>query len=180
MMIRCALVIGHKWQSTGAFNQHLGISEFQYNHLLARSIERMMVMRGIQINIIIVYRDHYRDLPGKINSANPDFIISMHCNAYNQRVSGTEVLYLRGSEKGKSLAKCLHQKLVRALQLPDRGIKPKDTEARGGYLLRYTHAPCVIAEPFFIDNVYDLQTAIDNESAIIDAYIECIVGFMAA
>jgi len=42
------------------------------------------------------------------------------------------------------------------LGLPNRGIKPKGTEDRGGYVLRYTNAPCIISEPFFIDNDLDL------------------------
>ena len=61
------------------------------------------------------------------------------------------------------MAEILLNHLVEHLKLPDRGIKPKTSEDRGGYLLRYTNAPCVIAEPFFIDNDSDLARAQEDK-----------------
>ena len=87
-------------------------------------------------------------------------------NAFNGRASGTEVLYYHRSEVGKTIAEILQGGLVDFLGLPDRGIKPKTSEDRGGYLLRYTNAPCVIAEPFFIDNDQDLAKAKENLDAL--------------
>jgi len=46
----------------------------------------------------------------------------------------------------------------------------KQYEERGGYLLRYTGAPCVIAEPFFIDNDQDLKKAQQNIVELAGAY----------
>jgi N-acetylmuramoyl-L-alanine amidase len=88
--------------------------------------------------------------------------------------SGTEVLYYHTSQKGKQMAEILQNHLVTYLGLKDRGIKPKSAEDRGGYLLRYTNAPCVIAEPFFIDNDQDLSVAMLNKSGLADAYIKAI------
>ena len=144
----CALVIGHKKSSPGAVNENAGLTEFDFNDYLAIRIEKKVKKMRVQR----IYRRTYKELPDDINTLNPDFIVSLHCNAFNGRASGTEALYYHKSEKGKKMAEILLNHLVEHLKLPDRGIKPKTAEDRGGLLLRYTKAPCLIAEPFFIDN----------------------------
>ena len=68
------------------------------------------------------------------------------------------------------MAKILSRHLVGALELPDRGILPRNVENRGGYLLKYTNAPCVIAEPFFIDNDGDYARAMERYEQLIAGY----------
>lgn len=173
-MNRIAIVIGHSIRSQGAAN-HNGLTEFKFNQRLALAI----CERGIPgAEIIPVYRDSYLDLPKKINVLNPDAIISLHCNAFNTKVSGTEVLYYHRSGSGQALAAILQGNLVSALNLPDRGIKPVDSEGRGGHLLKQTNAPCVIAEPFFIDNDADLGRAQERFNELVDAYRVTIQEFM--
>ena len=155
----CALVIGHKKSSPGAVNKRSGITEFDFNEDLAIRIEKNVKKTEVQR----IYRRTYKELPDDINTLDPDFIVSLHCNGFNGRASGTEVLYYHKSEEGKKMAEILLNHLVEHLKLPNRGIKPKTAEDRGGPLLRYTKAPCVIAEPFFIDNDSDLSRAQKNE-----------------
>ncbi len=176
-MKKCALVIGHKKSSPGASNKSSGTTEFAFNDQLAMEIEREV--GGVEVQR--VYRRTYSSLPGDLNELNPDFIVSLHCNAFNTEVSGTEVLYYHRSTKGKSMAEILNENLVNALGLRNRGIKPKTSEDRGGFLLRHTIAPCVIAEPFFIDNNEDLETAIAKKHLLIKAYavgIKAIANFI--
>jgi len=154
----CALVIGHKKSSPGAVNAKTGLNEFDFNENLAILIEKKAQRTQIQR----VYRRTYQELPGDINGLNPHLVLSLHCNAFNGRTSGTEVLYYHRSEVGKRIAEILQRHLLDFLGLRDRGIKEKTAEDRGGYLLRYTKAPCVIAEPFFIDNDQDLAKAQEN------------------
>jgi len=165
-MKKCALVIGHKKNSSGASNKSSGLTEFDYNDALAIEIESEV--SGVEVQR--VYRRTYRTLPDDINELAPDFIVSLHCDAYDQHASGTEVLYYHRSTKGKLEAEILLDHLVNALGLKNRGIKPKKSEDRGGYLLRYTNAPCVISEPFFIDNDSDLQIVTDKRKKLIKAY----------
>lgn len=169
-MVTCALVIGHKKHAPGAVNQKSQLTEFDYNEKLAIDIERHT--KGV--NIQRVYRRTLASLPNDINELAPNFIISLHCNAFNQEVSGTETLYYYRSTFGQQLAQLLQSKIVAALNLNDRGIKAKTAEDRGGYLLKLTDAPCVIAEPFFIDNDYDLTLAQDKHSALVNAYAQTI------
>ena len=166
----CALVIGHKKASPGAVNRRTGLTEFAFNENLAMRIERQVQ----KVHIQRVYRRTYRELPDDINALGPDFIVSLHCNAFDGRASGTEVLYYHRSEKGRRMAGILQRHLVRHLGLPDRGVKPRTVEDRGGYLLRYTEAPCVIAEPFFIDNDGDLARAQEDLDGLASAYARAI------
>ena len=77
------------------------------------------------------------------------------------------------------IAEILKNALVENLKLPDRVIKPKTSEDRGGYLLRYTKAPCVIAEPFFIDNDDDLARAQEDLEGLAEAYAGAINAISA-
>ena len=166
----CALVIGHKKTSPGAVNLKTGLNEFDFNDALALRIEGTPNLTEVRR----VYRRTYKALPDDINQLKPDFIVSLHCNAFNRKVSGTEVLYYHKSQEGKNIAEILLHALVGHLKLPDRGVKAKTSEDRGGYLLKYTNAPCVIAESFFIDNDDDLATAQDDPEGLAGAYAKAI------
>ena len=169
-MKKCALVIGHKKSSPGAINTDSGTTEFSFNDCLSIEIEREV--SGVILQRI--YRRTYKSLPFDINEYNPDFIVSMHCNAYDGTISGTEVLYYYKSNMGMIIADIIQNKFVNLLNLPNRGIKPKTAEDRGGYLLRYTNSPCIIAEPFFIDHNDDYKHIKINKKLLIQAYTEAI------
>lgn len=169
-MKKCALVIGHKKSSPGAVNESSGITEFEFNEKLAMDIEAAVD----DVIIQRIYRRTYRTLPDDINVYTPDFIISMHCNAFNKSASGSEVLYYHKSSKGRAMAEILQANLVGALGLKDRGAKSRTVEDRGGNLLKYTNAPCVISEPFFIDNDNDFATAKERRKALVHAYAGAI------
>ena len=149
MSIKVALIVGHKEDSQGACNSTYGICEFGFNNKLVEKIDCLLDSR---CETEIVYRDTYKTLPDKINILNPDFVISFHANSFNTHVSGAETLYYYKSKKGKQIAEIFQSKLTTVLGLNDRGTKAKSSEQRGGYLLRNTKAPCIIVEPFFIDN----------------------------
>lgn len=166
----CVLVIGHKKSFPGAVNERAGLTEFDFNENLAIRIEKKIKETKVQR----IYRRTYKALPGDINQVNPDFTVSLHCNAFNQKATGTEVLYYYKSQTSKNIAEVLQRHLVECLKLPDRGIRPKSSEDRGGYLLRYTNAPCVIAEPFFIDNDHDLARAQEDLDGLASAYANAI------
>ena len=175
--MKCALVVGHKESSQGAENKSKKVTEFIFNRQLAIDITNRLKCSDIEVVTIFRgdYSGSYNDLPGKINRKHPDFIISLHCNAFNKQASGTEVLYYHKSKTGHMIARVLQENLVDALELNARGIKPKTSEDRGGYLLRYTRAPCVIAEPFFIDNDHDLDQAKIHYDWLVQAYADAIL-----
>jgi len=169
-----ALIVGHSKKSRGASNKNGGETEFEFNNNFVKSLSELLVVENT-----VVYRDTYKGLPDKVNELNPSNIISFHCNAFNTRASGSEVLYYNSSVKGKAMASILQTNIVKVLGLSDRGIKAKHSEDRGGYLLKYTKAPCIIVEPFFIDNDKDLQAANDSYTELLNAYINSINEIIA-
>lgn len=168
--MKCALVIGHKKSSPGASNAGSGLAEFDFNDNLARMIEDRMAKTIIQR----IYRRTYKSLPDDINAYKPDFIICLHCNAFNTEATGTEVLYYHRSKLGGACAGILQRTLVGYLKLRDRRTKSKKAEDRGGYLLKYTNAACLISEPFFIDNDSDLARANEDLDGLAEAYTDAI------
>lgn len=168
-----ALVIGHSNKSKGAYNKNYNISEFEFNKKLVNLISKDLNKELIKNEI--VYRSNYNELPNKINELKPNFIVSFHCNAFNTNASGTEMLYYHSSENGKQIAEIFQTNIVSCLELPNRGIKSKHTEDRGGYLLRYTNAPCIISEPFFIDNDNDYKKVMERYFQFIKAHIDSFI-----
>jgi N-acetylmuramoyl-L-alanine amidase len=105
----CALVIGHKEASPGAVNPGTHLSEFEFNDDMANRITELVQNTNVQK----VYREKtFRELPGDINVLDPDFVVSLHCNAFNGKASGTEVLFYHKSKKGEEMAGILLRHLV--------------------------------------------------------------------
>ena len=173
---KCALVIDHKKDSPGGLNEKNNINEFEFNEKLVPLIEEKVKNTNVQR----VYRRTYAGLPGDINSLGADFVVGLHCNTGDGTVSGSEVSYHHKSLKGRILAEILLKHLTACLELPDRGAKTRSAEDKGGYLLCYTEAPCVIAEPFFIDNDEDLTRAMKDLDGLAEAFAKALDEFSAA
>jgi len=159
-MKKCALIVGHKSESPGACNETYNICEFEFNNNLVDRIMQSFndpVDPHATVELVKVLRKTYKGLPDDVNRLNPDFAVSFHCNAFNKTASGTETLFYHRSETGKKMAQIFQKNMVHVLGLKDRGIAGKTTEDRGGHLLRYTNCPCVLIEPFFIDNDLDFE-----------------------
>lgn len=171
-----ALVIGHKAESPGAINVKHSVSEYDFNSRLAMQVKDETKKHDVRI----IRRQRYKQLPHEINDLAPNYIISLHCNAFNSKVSGSEVLYYHKSSKGKAMANILLNSIVSHIQLHKRRIKACTSEDRGGYLLRETTSPCVIAEPFFIDNNNDLEHILSNYDALVSAYVSAIDEIVVA
>ena len=170
----CALVVGHRKSAKGAVSASGEVVEFDFNSELAAEIEK----RVTKARIRIVFRDNTTDglrkLPAKINALGPHFILSLHCNAFNRAATGTETLFFHGSANGRRLAKIVQRQLLGALELKDRGIREKKAADRGAHVLKFTKAPCVICEPFFIDNDEDLAVALRRKRGLAAAYARAI------
>lgn len=171
-----ALIIGHSRDDGGAINKRSNISEFTFNSYLAEIIRGELESTGYKVDL--VFRDTgYGDLPRKVNETGASIALSLHCNAFDNRAHGSEVLYYNGSENGKSLAEYIQGYVVYTLGTENRGVKPCDydyegkTGDKGGYLLKYTSMPCVIVEPFFIDCDESLHIAQCKFHELAHAYV---------
>lgn len=145
--------IGHGYGDPGAVNKELGVTENGFNRELAELIQKQL-----PVSVIVIEQDTsgLNGLVKRINEVNPAFVVSLHSNAAeNNTATGTETLYWHTSANSKRLAEIMQAGLVKALGLPNRGIKPRDNLA----ILRGTKCPAVIVEPFFISNNEDYKKA---------------------
>lgn len=167
---RCALVIGHENESLGVPNIKRNVSEFEFNEQLYRLVEKKVK----HTVIYRIFRNLHTEFPVDINEVDPDFIISLHCNAGDEKASGTEVLYYHKSKTGKRIAEILIKYLVEYLGLPDRDAKLKTADDECGLLLGYSTAPCVIVKSFFMENDVDVTRALENLEGLADAFAKAI------
>lgn len=175
-MRKVALIIGHSEQSQGAANAN-GMTEWKYNNELVIVVADQLRKCG-SVSPVIVERDTYADLPGKVNATGADIAVSFHANAFNTQATGSEVLYWHNSENGKRLAQEMQQAAITTLGLDDRGVKSiGQASGRGAHILRWTAMPCVIVEPFFIDNDSDLAIAQEKQQALAVRYARAIEGY---
>lgn len=175
-MTKVGLIVGHSPRRQGAFNSALEIGEYKFNEILVNRIHERLLDSGI--GAVVIYRDTYSGLPDKVNAQGVDFSLAFHCNAFNTRASGSETLYHHSSKKSLALALAVNNRVVDALGLPNRGAKPLRDVNRGYYLLWRTVSPCVICEPFFIDNNQDLGVALYNYEGLVDAYVDGILDYI--
>jgi N-acetylmuramoyl-L-alanine amidase len=176
-MNKVIVIVGHSPSDPGASNKSFGVNEFGFNSTLADAIKFRFTDLNTTADIEIVYREtNYKELPDQVNKLNPDLIVSLHCNAFNTHVGGCEMLHYHKSKKGKEIARIFQNKIVNILDNKDRGLKACDSEDRGGYLLNMTKAPCIIAEPFFIDNDDEYLDALEvmTSGKLVDGYCMAI------
>ena len=166
----CALDIGHQKVSPGCQNKARGLTEFDFNERVAKRVKGLVKKAGVTL----VYRETYGALPAQINALNQDFAISLHCNAFDGTASGSETLYYHGYDGSLRLAAIVQKHIVGCLGLKDRGLRPKSEEERGGFQLKNVKAPCVIVEPFFLDNDADLAVAESRFDSLCQAYADAI------
>lgn len=176
--MRCGLIVGHKKNHPGACNKKHNICEYRFNDQLACDMYDLLKENESNTSIQIIRRKTYKSLPDDVNLLEPDFCISLHCNAahpdYMGKWNGTETLYYYTSKMGKLMAEILQKNIVDVLEFRDRGILPRKTEDRGGYILRYVDSPCVIAEPFFIDNNKAYKTVVEKYDKLVQSYANSI------
>jgi N-acetylmuramoyl-L-alanine amidase len=176
--VKCVLNVGHTAQYPGARSNlsNDAVTEYGFNSMLAADIQNYFSeYKGVEIEIVnqAVGFGKYKELFGKINEAKPDFVISLHCNAFDTTATGTEVLYFELRDDSMGMAESLQSHLVAALRLVDRGVKSRGKGERGSKLLSSVEAPIVLAEPFFIDNPSDLKRA--QEVILCKVYAEAII-----
>lgn len=182
--ITVAIVVGHSNERRGASNPDTGMSEYIFNYKVAEDIASSLNDdESHNVNGIVVLRKtSLRALPNAVNATGAVLCLSLHCNAFNTKARGCETLYHHTSKQGKVLAQYVQHELVELMNSSDRGIKAKSSEDRGGYMLRETNMPCVIAEPFFIDEEEDYKLGMQyrDDGRLAGAYTRAILNMVNA
>ncbi|MFW6015983.1 MAG: N-acetylmuramoyl-L-alanine amidase [bacterium] len=149
-LTRVLIIPGHSLDKPGAYNKKLDI--YEHDVVMEIATEMLKKEKNKSLSLILTSRNSYSKLPNELNHLNPDFIISLHLNAFNGEAQGIETLYYKNSDKSKLLSQIIQKDLLE-LGYDDRGVKGITENDRGGHLLFNTKTPCVIIEPFFIDSI---------------------------
>lgn len=106
------------------------------------------------------------------NSSGADIAVSFHANAGGG--DGFEAFYYAGSASGKKLAS-LGEKYVKELGQNSRGLK----SGNHLYFIKYTNAPAVLFESFFVDNEKDrtIGDTLLEQQAFGIAYAKAILEY---
>lgn len=86
----------------------------------------------------------------KMNSKQPDAVISIHQNSYtDSSVKGAQVFYYERSKEGKILAELLQKSLISNVDPQNHRVAKANSDY---YILKNTSAPTVIVECGFLSN----------------------------
>lgn len=155
-----------------------GITEETRMQSLVGDVERFLVARGLT-----VYRNNPAWSLGEIiedsNRKKPDLHIAFHSNAYpsgSGKASGVETwCYKASGTKSAEFGTKLQDAVIRAIGLPNRGIKDATAPGQSLSEVKNTHATAVLIELFFHDNQGDVAAFKHNRQAVIDAIVKVIL-----
>jgi N-acetylmuramoyl-L-alanine amidase len=151
---KIALIIGHGHGDPGApgFNRMM---EFDYNSKVARILEQKI--KGKEIKLFWRGASGITGVNTSARLWDDDLSIELHCNSYNGKAKGCEVLTLKADKVsikvGQDFAKAFCSKFGRVMRDGD-GVKELSSSDRGHYSLALVNdpPPSILLEPFFIDN----------------------------
>ena len=98
-----------------------------------------------------------QDRPAYVNAQNPDYFVSIHCNAHDNPTShGTRLFYSnKDSDNYKFLSK------IKESLLQQMGIDTHDPFTDNLAITRESDMPTVLVESAFMTNMEDLQNLMD-------------------
>lgn len=103
----------------------------------------------------------------KANNLRCDIFVSIHFNAYNGQVYGTEVCYF--SKAGQKVGLPVVNEIAK-LGFNNRGMKYRDNL----YVLKRTNMPAILIEGCFIDSARDMR--LFNAPAMARAIVKGLTG----
>lgn len=162
--LKIAFCAGHGWNTPGKRTPD-DEREWSFNRQNAEAFEEaMQAYAGIAL-LRTDDRTGHTDVPlrertDRANAWGADLYISFHHNAYRGRWGahgGSETYYWDGAHpwdaQSRKLAESVHQAVLAAYGLRDRGVKRFDF-----HICREIHAPAVLIEGGFMDSTIDIET----------------------
>ncbi len=129
----------------------LDVSQRLNGFLQARGFPTVMTRTQDLAGGDVPYTTVTADLKARSDIANAvgaRLFVSIHENALAATTEGTETFHFYYANPGaRALAQLVHQEVVTALGLPDRGVK-----TAGFYVLKHTTMPAILVEGAFLSN----------------------------
>lgn len=138
---------GHGGSDPGAVSKH-GLKEKDVAKNICDILAQKLCSAG---HLVMVYQEQksFTEVSKEENKSGADLFVSVHCNSFSaESANGVETLYYPTSTRGKRLAECIQNALLRQTGLFNRGCKIR----RDLHVLKATKAPAVLVETAFISN----------------------------
>ena len=152
-LVTVAIDPGHGGRDPGAIGIG-GLREKDVVSSIAYEVAAILEQSGVRV-ILTRADDREIDLDPRVQiaeRAGANLFVSIHANAISLErpdVNGLETYYY---QTGNRLAQVIHQSILRALNMPDRGVR----QARF-YVIRNTSMPAVLVETGFVTGAQDAQ-----------------------
>ena len=166
---------GHSEIDCGAVGR-TGLKEADVNMNIAICVQRYLKDKGIESYIIRQDKSLF-DVIRYCNTYSKDyeFAVSIHCNAAETgHAHGTETLYYPTSKRGKEIAQCIQNELVKTVGLRDRGIKARKDLA----FLKKIRKTSVLVECAFISNLREEKMLKENYDLFAQGIANGIIKYM--
>ena len=165
---------GHGGTDSGAVSS-TGIKEANITSIVGLMLLNQLILNGYPVEFYQQKESHFEIAPLE-NKSGATCFISIHCNSFSSKeANGIEVLYCKGSAKGKKLAEITQKELIKATGLRDRGIKEREDLT----VLNKTKAPAILVELGFISNKNDLYSLVEHPEIFANAIWVAIKRFNA-
>lgn len=159
-----AIDAGHGDHDPGAIEN--GLQEKDVNLAVSLKVEKLLKEKGF--TVVMTRRDDtFLELAERVAVAqakNADTFVSIHSNTFsNSSANGTETYFSSAAvdpnaEKSKKLATFIQERLYKALDTYNRGVKDS-----GFYVIKYNPVPSALVELGFISNSSDAQKLASEE-----------------
>ena len=172
----------HSGADTGA--QGNGLREQDVTFSIADKLRALFVSAGHEVamsrsqrteNVGTSLSDSLKKRVELANTWGANLFISIHCNAYDGKASGTETLVYSFGSQAAEYGERIQHSVVTALGTENRGVKERKDLA----VLRLTAMPAVLIETAFIDNPEDAILLRDRHDDFAKAIYEGITGSVA-
>lgn len=151
---------GHGGEDPGAISKN-GLNERDVNRAISGILYGKLKNAGFEVHLFQETKG-VNDVIKAENAAHIDLFVSIHCNKYTTATAnGVETLYLEKSVKGQKFAQYVQNALVKATELTNRGIKPRNDLG----VLKYTLAPAILIECAFLSNLKE-EAMLKNEPGL--------------
>lgn len=154
--MKIMLDAGHGYNTAGKRSPD-GMREYEFNRAVAEGVKDLLDNYK-EITVFTAHSDE-RDVPlkertDKANQLEVDCYLSIHANAFEtgwNEVRGIETyIYLTKPKEAAELARKIHNSLISATAMKDRGVKTADF-----HVLRETKMTAVLVECGFMTNRED-------------------------
>lgn len=172
---------GHNFSGEDTGAQGNGIREQYITFIIANKLKSLLISEGHEV---FMSRNSLEDNVGsslsdslntRVNLANRygvQLLVSIHCNAFDGKASGTETLVYSFDSSAFEYAERIQKSIVDKLGTVDRGVKERKDLA----VLRKTTMPALLVETAFIDNASDAKLLINKSDVFAEAIFEGITG----